>query len=388
MVKGVELVGCQDGMLAIRLSERIDTSNANAIEREIQGLLESYPGTTGISVDAEGLKYISSAGLRILLGFKKKMNHVELINVNRDVYDILDMTGFTNLVGVSRAMRAIGIDGLPCIGHGATAKVYRLNEEQIVKVFEPTISFDMVENEFRCTKAAFTAGVPAVIPFEIVRSGESYAVIYELLECLSLPDFIHQHEGEKPAYIQRYVDFVRDLKDYKIDRALLPSMKENYHALIAQVADSLEPQEEKAYHSLIDRIPDGDSFVHGDCHMGNIMVQNGEFVLIDMASVGYGDSFFELFNVYSPYHFIVENMPAGAVADMLSFSPEECTQIWEVFWDDYSRGWKEEDKALVLKQCELYATMKGVINALMLPGLVPEEVTNGMRKAVMEGVSE
>ena len=368
------------------LPNRIDTNNAAAVEGEIQAILESHPDTAGILADAERLGYISSMGLRILLTLMKKNGNLKLINVSRDIYEIFDMTGFTNLASVSRAMRAIETDGLPCIGHGATAKVYRLNEEQIVKVFEPTISLALVENEFRCTKAAFTAGVPAVIPFEIVRAENSYAIIYELLECLALPDYIHLHEGEKSNCIRRYIDFVRDLKGYNINEALLPSMKDNYHALIAQVAASLKPEEERAYHALIDRIPDGISFIHGDCHMGNIMVQNGGFVLIDMASVGYGDPFFELFNVYSPYHFIAENMPAEAVSHILSFSPQECAEIWNAFWQDYSRGGKEEEKALVLKQCELYANLKGAINALMLPGLVPDALTERMREVVLEGV--
>ena len=52
-------------------------------------------------LDFEKVNYISSAGLRVLLTAQKKMNtqgSMELINVSEEVMDILEMTGFADIL--------------------------------------------------------------------------------------------------------------------------------------------------------------------------------------------------------------------------------------------------------------------------------------------------
>ena len=54
--------------------------------------------------DAKDLEYISSSGLRVLMQVCKKVNSApEIINVSNDVYDIFDVTGFTQLYSVKKA---------------------------------------------------------------------------------------------------------------------------------------------------------------------------------------------------------------------------------------------------------------------------------------------
>ena len=55
-----------------------------------------------LSIDAGELCYISSAGLRVLLKLCQKQKHVEVMNVSPEVYDILEVTGFTDLLDVYR----------------------------------------------------------------------------------------------------------------------------------------------------------------------------------------------------------------------------------------------------------------------------------------------
>ena len=78
----------------------VDSSNAAQFEEE---LLSAISGQT-LTIDAEDLAYISSAGLRVLLKAKKKLTgELAITNVNPEVFDILDMTGFTQLLTVQRA---------------------------------------------------------------------------------------------------------------------------------------------------------------------------------------------------------------------------------------------------------------------------------------------
>lgn len=86
--------------LVVALEGRIDTNNASAAEKDIMAAIRDFDGSE-LCFDAEKLDYISSAGLRVLMKVRKTIRQpVSIVNVSRDVYDILDMTGFTELLHV------------------------------------------------------------------------------------------------------------------------------------------------------------------------------------------------------------------------------------------------------------------------------------------------
>lgn len=84
----------------IKISGRLDTTTAPDLEKAINDEGEAL---TNLVIDFNGVNYISSAGLRVLLTAQKKMNvqgSMELINVCEDVMDILEMTGFADILEI------------------------------------------------------------------------------------------------------------------------------------------------------------------------------------------------------------------------------------------------------------------------------------------------
>ena len=80
-----------------KLDGRLDTTTAPELEKAIN----NEDALENLVLDFASLTYISSAGLRVLLGAQKKMNaqgSMELINVGEDVMDILEMTGFADIL--------------------------------------------------------------------------------------------------------------------------------------------------------------------------------------------------------------------------------------------------------------------------------------------------
>jgi anti-sigma B factor antagonist len=83
---------------AIKLTGRLDTTTAPILEGNINEQLET---NANIIIDMAGLEYISSAGLRVLLGAQKKVNgtgSMKLVNVTEAVMDVLEMTGFADIL--------------------------------------------------------------------------------------------------------------------------------------------------------------------------------------------------------------------------------------------------------------------------------------------------
>ena len=122
-------------MSVIRLSGRIDSNNASLIENEIMEQLASADGqdSAPVELDAENLEYISSAGLRVLLRIRKTHPDMVIRNVSAEVYDILDMTGFTEMMTVEKAYRVVSIEGCEEIGRGANGTIYRIDQDNVVK---------------------------------------------------------------------------------------------------------------------------------------------------------------------------------------------------------------------------------------------------------------
>ena len=84
----------------IEVVGRLDTITAPVLEKTIG---ENISGITSLVLDFKGLEYISSAGLRVLLGAEKKMKNIgsmKLINVCEEVMEVLEMTGFADILTI------------------------------------------------------------------------------------------------------------------------------------------------------------------------------------------------------------------------------------------------------------------------------------------------
>ena len=82
----------------IKLVGRLDTTTAPALDKTIN---EDIAGTKNLVLDVKELEYISSAGLRVLLGAQKKMQKIgsmKVINVCEEVMEVFEMTGFADIL--------------------------------------------------------------------------------------------------------------------------------------------------------------------------------------------------------------------------------------------------------------------------------------------------
>ena len=84
----------------IEVVGRLDTITATVLEKTIG---ENICGIQSLVLDFKRLEYISSAGLRVLLGAQKKMQSIgtmKLVGVCEDVMEVLEMTGFADILTI------------------------------------------------------------------------------------------------------------------------------------------------------------------------------------------------------------------------------------------------------------------------------------------------
>ena len=163
-------------ILYIALAGRIDAANAAAAQEEISHIKNENSGLHTV-IDADYLEYISSAGLRVILKLRKEEPKLAIINVSPQVYDVLEMTGFTDMVTVEKAYRRMSVDGCEFIAKGANGAVYRYDDETIIKTYYNKDALPEIQQERENARKAFVLGVNTAIPYGIVRVGEGYGTV-------------------------------------------------------------------------------------------------------------------------------------------------------------------------------------------------------------------
>lgn len=87
-----------DALATMQISGRLDTTTAPSLDKAIN---EDVDGVTSLTLDLKELEYISSAGLRVLLSAQKKfqkLGSMKLTNVGEVVMEVLEMTGFADIL--------------------------------------------------------------------------------------------------------------------------------------------------------------------------------------------------------------------------------------------------------------------------------------------------
>ena len=214
----------EKGVLTASLIGHIDSGNAAQAERELTVLRRDAPEAP-VVLDMDRLTYISSAGLRIILRLRKERPELRLVNVPSGVYEILEMTGFTEMMPVEKAYRRLSVDGCEVIGRGANGEVYRLDADTIVKVYLNPDSLPDIRRERELARRAFVLGVPTAIPYDVVRVGEGYGSVFELLNAKSLAKLIAEEPEKLDEHVQAYVDLLKKIHATEVRPGDMPDMK-------------------------------------------------------------------------------------------------------------------------------------------------------------------
>ena len=91
----------ENNALTIYLEGQFNSYNAESVEKEINDIIEGK-NFTSLNLDFDNLKYISSAGLRIIMSLRQRYNDITLKNVHDDINDIFVMVGFETIIKIER----------------------------------------------------------------------------------------------------------------------------------------------------------------------------------------------------------------------------------------------------------------------------------------------
>ena len=315
-------------ILYIAIEGRIDASNAAAAEEKIFSIKKENPGKH-VVVDADKLEYISSAGLRVILRLRKEEPKLAIINVAADVYEVFDMTGFTDMVTVEKAYKRMSVEGCEFIAKGANGAVYRYNDETILKTYFAKDALPEIKQERENARRAFVLGINTAIPYGIVRVGDGYGTVTELLNATSVTKLIRANSEDMTQAAKYYIDMLKNIHSTQVEDGEVPDMKETALAWADFVAEHIPEDQGKKLRALVEAVPKQNTLMHGDYHTNNVMVQNGEPLLIDMDTLCMGHPVFELgsmFNAFVGY----SELDHQNMMDFFGYSFETAGRFWDL----------------------------------------------------------
>ncbi|MBQ9326235.1 MAG: anti-sigma factor antagonist [Clostridia bacterium] len=305
----------ENSRLTLYLEGRIDAGNAPAWESEIFSVLGTHHGAE-LVMDAAGLSYISSAGLRILMKLRRQTGKAfPVLNASPEVYDILHVTGFTELLDVHRRLRQVATDGCELIGRGGNGAVYRLDPETILKLYNEGTSLEKIALKKKYATAAFTAGVPCAIAYDTVQSGHQYGIVFELLNAVTVGKAVHENPSLIPEAGKAMGALLRQLHATELPAGVLPRMTDRMNTWIDYLEKTyLAHSDAELLRSVLHAIPERNTLVHADFHEGNVMRQGNELILIDLDDISAGHPLYDLMAHYICHVMALSTTPETACA--------------------------------------------------------------------------
>ena len=286
-----------DGVLTFSLDGRLDTEASAKFEAELAEISRNNPHSSMV-FDAEKLQYVASSGLRTILKMVKTEKDFSLENVSDSVYNVFEMTGFSRIMKIRKALRKIDLDKCEKIGFGGNGAVYRVSEDEIVKVNYNPSTYATLDLELSKAKEAFLLGVPTAISFDLVDCGEGRrGVVYETIKSKSLGETIQNNPELMEELTDRYIEQINKLHSIRTDNPVFGSMKDNYRTQVENASKYLTEEEGKMLEMILEVLPEGDVLVHGDAHPKNIMIQNDEMLWIDMEGMSVGHPIYDLISI-------------------------------------------------------------------------------------------
>ena len=267
-------------------------------------------------------------------------------------------------------------------GEGGTSLTYtHKTRPALAKLFNPGSEAEQAEREFLTARAVFDMGIPTPEPFQLITDGKRQGVEYELISNKrSLTRIISQEPERLEEISLTFARMTRELHAVKADTSRLPSIKEVLRRFY-QEKDLVSEGYKQCALQFIDRVPDADTCLHGDLHIGNVITDGQRTLWIDLGQFSYGVPEWDL-----GWMWTMCNVMDGQRSDfILHVTPETLKAHWNIFLPAYLGT----DDETTIRQYNhrltaFYAARVPYMLDMQVQGRLPEEAFQPLSQLMME----
>ena len=231
-------------------------------------------------------------------------------------------------------------------------------------------------------------GIPTAIPFDIVKSEDMYGLVFELVNADLVSNYLNEHPDQLENIAKQYAQTMKLLHTTQVAKGALDSTKELYRNRIEGLRAYMTDDEVETLLRINEAIPESDTVVHGDYHPKNIMIQNGELILIDMADLTTGHPLYDLGSMALSHH-----IPSDGRLELITgMKAEMVRRLWQLFLVNYLGTDDPRAIELFAKKISVVGLMKmastlAFSEGARMPGVM-ESVLGGVRKNLLANADQ
>jgi uncharacterized protein (TIGR02172 family) len=353
-----------DNAVTLGLDGRLDVDTIDALKSALNSVSAEQ-----LVFDMRSCVFVSSIGIREILKAHRERSRaggsIALVNVNRDVMDIFRITGMAEMIEIKPLAREISMDGLEFLSAGVCGKCYRVDRETVVKLYNDGIDASIAEREKEYAKAAFVLGIPTAISYDVVACGSQTGVVYEMLDAELFSVVIRADIENIPTHGRMLAAVAKAIHEVEPAPGVFPDIKERFRGYIREMDFFLSADDIAFLLRKLEEIPDAGTCVHFDIHSSNIMIRDGEPVIIDMGDLSTGSFLFDIGLLLTIY-----GIPELGISELATKIPnEKGVELWEAFRSAYFVDLDVATIAYIDANIAFLASLRVIYSITFLPAL-------------------
>ena len=171
---------------------------------------------------------------------------------------------------MENTLKKMSIEHLDLIAQGGIGKIYRINDEQILKVFND-ITLEELQKQKAAATEVFKAMVPTAISFEMVSVGDKYGIVYEFLNGASVGKTLAEHPERVREIGERMGLLFKEQHAASMKNRALEYMNDRVNTWIDRIENRfIKEKDARMLREIVKAIPRGNCLLHCDFHEGTL----------------------------------------------------------------------------------------------------------------------
>ncbi|MBQ7222563.1 MAG: HD domain-containing protein [Bacteroidales bacterium] len=205
------------------------------------------------------------------------------------------------------------------------------NPDRMVKIYNDGVPRHVAEKEIVIADAVYQMGIASPRPIGLVMADNKLGVEFErIINKRSYARAISQEPENLEKYAATFARYCKKIHSTPCRTDIFTHVVDIVKKDI-EISDLFDDAKKKQIISFIDSVPVTHTCLHGDMHIGNLLMAGGKNYWIDLGDFSYGNPLFDLGMVYFTCNSNIENV----TMDLYHVNNETMGKIWNVFVKEY-----------------------------------------------------
>lgn len=161
----------------------------------------------------------------------------------------------------------------------------RIGNGNVVKIYHSAVSEEMIQREMAASRLAVSLGLPTAAPYGRVRVKERSALIYPEIHGVTVASAIRKEPFSAGILLNNMADLL-----LAVHAPPISGLRQIKTVLATDIDYGPAPEAvKKVAIDYLEQLPDGGHLLHGDFHIDNILLSDGDLVILDWAKAAIGD---------------------------------------------------------------------------------------------------